>query len=40
MATRALLKVNGISTAELAERLNVSPSTLYRHLPGGRGVIG
>ena len=40
MATRALLKVNGISMAEVAERLNVSPSTHYRHLPGGRGAVG
>ena len=31
---------NRISVAEVAERLNVSPSTLYRHLPGGRGAIG
>ncbi len=38
-AARAMLKVNGISVAEVAERLNVSPSTLYRHLPGGRGAF-
>ena len=39
-AARAMLRVNGISVAEVAERLNVSPSTLYRHLPGGRGAVG
>ena len=39
-AARAMLKANGISVAEVAERLQVSPSTLYRHLPGGSGAIG
>ncbi len=39
-AARAMLRVNGISVAEVAERLKVSPSTLYRHLPGGRGAVG
>lgn len=39
-AARAMLKVNGISVAEVAERVGVSPSTLHRHLPGGRGVVG
>ncbi len=38
-AARAMLKVNGISVAEVAERLQVSQSTLYRHLPGGRGAL-
>ena len=40
MAARAILRSNGISVAEVAERLKVSPSTLYRHLPGGRGAVG
>ncbi len=39
-AARAMLRANGISVAEVAERLNVSPSTLYRHLPGERGAVG
>ncbi len=39
-AARAMLRANGISVAEVAERLKVSPSTLYRHLPGGRGAVG
>ncbi len=38
-AARALLKANGISVADAAARLNVAPSTLYRHLPGGRGAV-
>ena len=39
-AARAMLRVNGISMGEVAARLKVSPSTLYRHLPGGRGAVG
>ncbi len=39
VAAKAMLKVNGISVAEVAARLNVAPSTLYRHLPGGRGAV-
>ncbi len=39
-AANAILRANGISAAEVAERLKVSPSTLYRHLPGGRGAVG
>ena len=39
-AARAMLRVNGISMVEVAERLQVPPSTLYRHLPGGRGAVG
>ena len=38
-AAKAMLKVNGISVAEVAERVGVAPSTLYRHLPGGRGTL-
>ena len=40
MSVAGFPKLNGISVAEVAERLKVSPSTLYRHLPGGRGAIG
>ncbi len=38
-AAKAMLEANGISVAEVAARLNVAPSTLYRHLPGGRGAV-
>ena len=37
MSVAGFLRTNGISVAEVAERLNVAPSTLYRHLPGGVG---
>ncbi len=37
-AANAILRANGISVAEVAERLKVSPSARYRHLPGGGGV--
>ncbi len=40
VSVAGFLRANGISVAEVAERLRVSPSTLYRHLPGGRGAIG
>ena len=39
VAAKAMLTANGISVAEVASRLNVAPSTLYRHLPGGRGAM-
>ena len=38
-AAKALLSDPEITVNEVARRLKVSPSTLYRHLPGGR-VIG
>ena len=38
-AAKAMLRANGISVAEVAERVGVSQSTLYRHLPGGRGAL-
>jgi len=38
-AARALLADNNIPVEEIARRLGVSPATLYRHLPGGRGAI-
>jgi DNA invertase Pin-like site-specific DNA recombinase len=36
---RALLKDPQITVAQVAARLGVGPSTLYRHLPGGRTSI-
>lgn len=38
-AAKALLADPEITVEEAAKRLNVAPSTLYRHLPGGRGAI-
>jgi DNA invertase Pin-like site-specific DNA recombinase len=38
-AARALLADPSITVAEAATRLGVSPATLYRHLPGGRGAL-
>lgn len=38
-AARAMLASNTMSAAEVARQLGVSPSTLYRHVPGGRGGI-
>ena len=38
-AAKAMLRANGISVAEVAERADVSQSTLYRHVPGGRGAF-
>ena len=37
---RALMADATISMREIAERLYVSPSTLYRHFPGGRQAQG
>lgn len=39
-AAKALLRDPAITVDEVANRLKVSPATLYRHLPGGRGGIG
>lgn len=36
-AAKAMLSDPDITVAEVAKRINVSPATLYRHLPGGRG---
>jgi DNA invertase Pin-like site-specific DNA recombinase len=36
---RALLKDVNITVEDVAKRLSVAPSTLYRHLPGGRSSI-
>lgn len=38
-AAKALLRDPKITVDEVATRLKVSPATLYRHLPGGRGSI-
>jgi DNA invertase Pin-like site-specific DNA recombinase len=38
-AAKAMLSNPEITMEEVAKRLRVAPSTLYRHLPGGRGAI-
>lgn len=38
-AAKALLSDPEITVEEVAKRLKVSPATLYRHLPGGRGAV-
>lgn len=38
-AAKALLADPNITMNEVAKRLNVAPSTLYRHMPGGRGGL-
>jgi DNA invertase Pin-like site-specific DNA recombinase len=38
-AAKALLQDKNISVEEIAARLGVAPSTLYRHIPGGRGGL-
>lgn len=40
LAARALLADPEISVEEVARRLGVATSTLYRHLPGGRSLLG
>jgi len=39
IAAKALLKNKKITVKEVAKRLKVDPSTLYRYLPGGRSTI-
>jgi DNA invertase Pin-like site-specific DNA recombinase len=39
VAAKALLKDANITVEDVAKRLSVAPSTLYRHLPGGRSFI-
>ena len=36
---QAMLRAEGVSVAQVAQRLGVSPATLYRRLPGGRSAI-
>jgi DNA invertase Pin-like site-specific DNA recombinase len=36
---KTLLADPSLSVEDIARRLNVAPSTLYRHLPGGRGGL-
>jgi DNA invertase Pin-like site-specific DNA recombinase len=38
-AAKAMLRDPEITMAKVAQRMNISPATLYRHLPGGRGQI-
>jgi DNA invertase Pin-like site-specific DNA recombinase len=38
-AARALLHDPAITVADVAKRLQVSPATLYRHVPGGRSGV-
>ena len=38
-AAKAMLADPELSVAEVARRLKVVPSTLYRHLPGGRSAV-
>jgi DNA invertase Pin-like site-specific DNA recombinase len=38
-AAKAMLIDPDITMDEVASRLRVSPATLYRHLPGGRGAL-
>jgi DNA invertase Pin-like site-specific DNA recombinase len=38
-AAKAMLSDPEITMEEVAKRLRVAPSTLYRHMPGGRGAI-
>lgn len=39
-AARALLASGGFTAAEVARQIGCAPSTLYRHLPGGRSALG
>ncbi len=36
---KALLRDPNISVEQIAKRLGVAPSTLYRHIPGGRSSV-
>ena len=40
VAAKALLSDANITVEEVAKRLGVATSTLYRYLPGGRGTLG
>jgi DNA invertase Pin-like site-specific DNA recombinase len=38
-AAKALLSDSEITVEQVARRLGIAPSTLYRHLPGGRSAV-
>ena len=38
-AAKAMLGSGNMSAIEVAEQLGCAPSTLYRHLPGGRSAV-
>lgn len=38
-AAKTMLKEPDISVEEVAKRMGVAPSTLYRHIPGGRSAV-
>lgn len=38
IAAKALLADGQITVAEVAKRIGISPATLYRYFPGGRGL--
>jgi hypothetical protein len=38
-AAEALLRDSAITVEQVAKRLGVAPSTLYRHLPGGHSAV-
>jgi DNA invertase Pin-like site-specific DNA recombinase len=38
-AIKALLRDHNITVDEAARRVGISPSTLYRYLPGGRSAL-
>jgi DNA invertase Pin-like site-specific DNA recombinase len=38
-AAKAMLRDPSISIPEVARRLRVAPSTLYRHIPAARSVV-
>ncbi len=38
-AAKAMLKDPEITVAQVAERLGIAASTLYRHIPGGRSIL-
>lgn len=39
VAAKAMLRDPEITVEQVAERLGVAPSTLYRHIPGGRSAL-
>ena len=39
VVVRALLRDPNITVEDVAKRMRVAPSTLYRHLPGGRSAV-